>query len=186
MTWLLAYFVDKCIWSNFSICQIYGIGGAYLLLARILHSMVNISVYWFWMDTVMWDLYVDCSRSAVGHIQVAGIFVQEHMSVMWNVCISVLPVTLLFALSYYDTHTHTYIYIYIYICLMYTWIWMWHIYGIEGHICCWHIYDKQKQFMVVFLLICVAMWVLQVDNSISAVEHTYEMWQTYLFRGICQ
>ena len=51
----------------------------------------------------MWGLYVDSSRTAVGHVcNVAGILLQGHMPVMWNVCMSVFMVTLFIALSSYE------------------------------------------------------------------------------------
>ena len=40
------------------------------------------------------DLYVDHSRSIVGHMcNVAGIFVQEYMPIIWNVYMPVVMVT---------------------------------------------------------------------------------------------
>ena len=39
---------------------------------------------------------------------------------------------------------------------------------------------------VVFGLVCAVIWGLYVDYSISAVGHVHTVWQTYLFRGICQ
>ena len=50
----------------------------------------------------MWSLYVDYSRSSVGHMyNLAGILVQAHISVIWNVCMLVVVVTLFITLSSY-------------------------------------------------------------------------------------
>ena len=46
-----------------------------------------------------WDLYEDYSGSAVGCVQCCRPIYQRHMTVMWNVCIPVLQVTLLIAIS---------------------------------------------------------------------------------------
>ena len=54
----------------------------------------------FLISEVMLDLYVDCSNSVVGHMcNVADIFVQGHVPVMWNVCMTVLHVTSFIAVS---------------------------------------------------------------------------------------
>ena len=48
----------------------------------------------------MWWQYLDYSKIAVGYTwNVAGIFVQGHMPVIWNVCMPVDMVTLIIALS---------------------------------------------------------------------------------------
>ena len=58
-----------------------------------------------WICTVMWGPYGDYSKSAVGYIcNVAGIFVQGHLPVMWNTCKPVLLVTLLIAVSSYEVY----------------------------------------------------------------------------------
>ena len=41
----------------------------------------------------MWGVFVDCSNSAVEHMySVAGIFIQVYMPIMYNVCMSRVPV----------------------------------------------------------------------------------------------
>ena len=63
----------------------------------------------WWVCAVMVSLYVECSRSAVWNLcNVAGVFFR-HMSVMWNVCVPVLLVTLLIALSQHEVHWPLYI-----------------------------------------------------------------------------
>ena len=63
---------------------------------------------------------------------------------------------------------------------------MWHLRGIfvvsTYMVIAWQI---KWQFAVVFNL-CIVMWGLYVDYIISALGHKSVMWQTYLFRGICQ
>ena len=57
----------------------------------------------------MFGLYAHLNGSAVGPniSSVAGIFVLEHMPVIWNLCISVLIVTLLIALGSYKVYILT-------------------------------------------------------------------------------
>ena len=50
----------------------------------------------------VWSICRDYSSSAVGHVQCCSIFVQWHMSVMWNVCMPVVMVTLFIAFSSYE------------------------------------------------------------------------------------
>ena len=60
----------------------------------------------------------------------------------------------------------------------------------EEHIYCWHIYnhsllDKVAVHCFVWLIYAVLLG-LHVDYITSAVEHICVMWQSYMFRGICQ
>ena len=56
----------------------------------------------------MCGLHVNYISSVVGHVyDVAGIYVQAHMSIICNVCISVLVVTVLIALSTYIVYILT-------------------------------------------------------------------------------
>ena len=53
----------------------------------------------------MWGLYEDCSGTCTHNV--AGIFDQGHMPVMWNICIPVLQVTLLIAVHSYEVYILT-------------------------------------------------------------------------------
>ena len=54
----------------------------------------------------MWGIYGDYSSGRY-MCNVAGIFVQGHVPVMWNICIPVILVTLLFAVSSYGVYILT-------------------------------------------------------------------------------
>ena len=78
------------------------------------NSMVNRSCslsLFLLICEVMWGLYEDYSGSAVGTClyNVAGIFVQENMPIMWNVYIPMFLVILLIAVGSYETYIVTYL-----------------------------------------------------------------------------
>ena len=119
----------------------------------------------------MWSLYVNYSSSAVIHMQCGRhiIFSRGHVSIMWNVCIQVLGVTLFM-------HWIHMRYIYWHICLMcvHELIAICSIsVAFEGNIC-WHIYDYSMEnkvavwFFVLFWLVCPVMQGLHVDYIIRS------------------
>ena len=143
--------------------------------------ILQFTEFW-WMCATMWVLYVDYSRSVVGHMcYVAEVFVQGNMQVMWNVCVPVFQSHYWFQSSYKYIHWHS--------CLICTWSnWhMWHIYDIWGAYLLAHIGSNVvNKSCRLFLLMCTVMCCLCVDHSMNAVGQTYVMQQTYLFRGMCQ
>ena len=142
----------------------------------------------------MWGLHVYHNNSAMGHIcNVAGIFVQGHMPIMWTVCIPVFLVTILIAESSYDT----YILIYLsHVCTSTDWH-MWHLGNIlvfgtymaimfpvmmlmvpsmtPLHLSCWG--DCQE------VLYELASMLVPVLNTSNSVDGTITFWRSsQLFR----
>ena len=99
---ILAYFPPKCISS------ILGIWGHIFCWHILCNGMVNKCCSFLFLTDVCSDvgLYADYRQSAVGHISALSqsYLFGGHLSAMWNVCIQVLLITLLIALSSYEVY----------------------------------------------------------------------------------
>ena len=141
------------------------------------------------MCGVLWVLYVDYSRHAVGHICAMWRHIcSEAYASNVKLCIPELPVTLLLAVSWYKVHILT-----VFLLLAHDALGIYRkSMAFEGHACYWQIHGSSVLiircgcffFGFSFCLVCAESWSPHLDYSISAVGHTYAMWLAYSVRGI--
>ena len=162
------------------------------------YQMHAIYAYYCWAQFIMGYLFGVYIQNTVAvqlpyMYHVAGIFVQGHRPIMWNVCVPlflvllliqycwivlvlVFLVIMLIPVSSYE------VYILTWLSDTGTWSY-WHV-GFEGHIWCGQIYGDSiviKVFCVfcLFWLLCAVVEGLYVDYSCGEVGHICEMLETY-------